>query len=99
MKYNYEDEYLVSGIDDDELESVENLAISLVAKLDIKDELYVEKLVKAQVYLSLALTQLDNERMEAKYKAYKNEYNHYIALAKSNTSIKGSVSSISIARG
>ena len=99
MKYNYEDEYIISSINDDELQSTEALAIDVVAKLNITDELYIEKLVKAQVYISLALTQLDNERMESKYNAYKKEYKHYIALAKSNITVKGGVSSISLARG
>ena len=96
--YTYDDSFIVGSVDSDELDNAENKAIEEVEKLGITDIFYKEKAVVAKVYVELSLSQLENDGMDAKYKAYKDKFKEYVALAKNNSS-SSNISTIKIARG
>jgi len=96
--YTYNDDFLVSSIESDTLDSEENKAIEEVDKLTIEDDFYKEKLVIAKVYIALALLQLENEGMKAKYDSYSKEFKSYFSLAKSKSSASN-ISAMPIMRG
>ncbi len=85
MIYTYEDEFLISSISESELENIEAEKYNFVLnKLNINDNYYLEKLTKSLVYMHLAKMQLESDGMEAKYKIYKGEYEHFLRLATSS---------------
>jgi len=96
--YTYEDSFIVDSIDIATLDDKEAKAIIEVGKLNITDTFYIEKLVVAKVYITLALAQLENEGMEAKYRGYSKEFNNYLSLAKTNSS-PSNLSTMPIRRG
>jgi len=98
MLYEYDDEFLVSSIEEAELEKKENEAVIEIEKLNILDEFYKEKLTKARVYMLLAREQLENEGMRDKYNIYEKEFNRYLSLSKNNNSLSN-ISTIPLARG
>jgi len=82
MIYEYEDKFLVDSVDKTTLEDIEAEKYNFVLnKLNISDNYYLEKLTKSLVYMQLAKMQLESEGMEAKYKIYKGEYEHFLKLA------------------
>jgi len=98
MLYEYDDEFLVSSIEETEIEKKENEAIIEIEKLNISDVFYKEKLTKARVYMLLAREQLENEYMRDKYNIYEKEFNRYLRLSKNNNSLSN-ISTIPLARG
>jgi len=96
--YTYNDSFIIDSVDSVEIDNAEANAILEVEKIGIVDEFYKEKSVVSKVYMTLATLQLDSEGMEQKRKAYERDFNHYITLAKTNSSTTN-VSTIPIARG
>jgi len=96
MIYNYEDNFMISSIDNETLENIESEKYNFVLnKLNIDDNFYLEKLTKNLVYMELAKTQLESEGMKAKYNIYKAEYEHFLKLATS----KSGVFNLKVVRG
>jgi len=82
MIYEYEDKFLVDNVDKETLENIEAEKYNFILnKLNINDNFYLEKLTKSLVYMHLSRVQLESEGMEAKYKIYKSEYDHFLKLA------------------
>jgi hypothetical protein len=96
MLYEYNDEFL--KVEDSELEKKESEAIEEVEKLGVSDEFLKKKLVVAKVYMMLAAEKLENETFLNKYKIYKEEFENYLSLAKTENYDRV-VSSVEIGRG
>lgn len=97
MKYEYDDKFLTSYVDETTLENIEAEKYDFVLnKLNINDDYYLEKLTKSLVYMQLAKMQLESEGMKAKYDVYKAEYEHFLNLAKNSN---GWIFNIQLGRG
>ena len=96
--YTYNDVFIVDKVEEDELNEAETQAIQEVERLNITDELYKEKAIIAKVYITLTIALSDNKDMREKYNIYKNEFEYYINLSKSNSSTSN-LSTISLVRG
>jgi len=79
--YTYDDTFIVDSVSLEELGAAEAKAIEEVQKLNIADPLYVEEMVKARVYATLAMRQLENDGMGDKYAAYNKEFDRLYRLA------------------
>jgi len=97
MLYNYEDNFLIKKVDDVLLQTLEDNAVAEANKLNIADEFYKEKFIKAKVYAKIALLNLEAEGMSEKYEAYKKELSEIYNLAKTNSN--SNISSLSLSRG
>jgi len=97
MKYEYDDEFVTSGIDNIEIEKIENnVFIEINEKLGITDSFYLEKLTIAKVYMELCRRNLEANGMKDKYDIYKNDFDFYF---KSATKTNGGIGNIPLVRG
>ena len=97
MIYEYDDSFMVSGVESEIIENIEAEKYNFVLnKLNIDDNYYLQKLTMTLVYMELARLQLESEGMKAKYEIYKGEYEHFLKLA---TSAGSEVFTIKVARG
>jgi hypothetical protein len=96
--YTYDDDFVVGSVDETELDKAEADAILEVSMLNVVDEYYIEKSVKAKTLATLCLHQLENDGMDFKYKAYIKDFDRYVSLAKTDSSTSN-ISTIPIARG
>jgi len=88
MRYEYDDEFVTSFVDDTAIEKIETKSyIEIFEKYGISDSFYLEKLTKAKVYMELAKMNLEAEGMRDKYEVYKNEFDFYFRLAKNENKI------------
>ena len=74
MVYEYDDSFVVDSIDVTELERYETQAISEVAKLNIADQDFIDRLSKLRTYMIACRSQYESDGMSDKYKVYKDEY-------------------------
>jgi len=96
MRYEYDDSFVVSSMEDI-LEKTENEAyIEITDKLGISDEYYIEKLTKAKVYMLLCRKQLESEGMRDKFDAYKADFDFYLRESKSSI---GGIGGMAVGRG
>jgi len=97
MVYDYEDEFVINSIDPLVLSQGETDSITEVELIGTFDEPHKGNLVKALVYMKMAILQLEAEGMQEKYDAYSNEFKRVLNVAK--TTSPATVSNIPIGRG
>jgi len=97
MRYEYDDEFIISGVDEVEIEKIENNAfIEINEKFGITDSFYLEKLTIAKVYMELCRRNLEANGMKDKYDIYKNDFDFYF---KRTTKTSGGIGNIPLVRG
>ena len=97
MTYEYDDDFVINSINPLVLADKEEEAILEVDGIGTFEEPYRGKLVKALVYMTLAIMQLEAEGMNEKYKAYSNEFKRVLNTAQ--TTSPANVSNIPVGRG
>ena len=97
MIYEYDDNFLRKKVNDEKLQSLEDDGVLECAKLNITDEFYKKRYVKAYVYTQIAKRFIEAEGMSDKLKAYGKEIDSVYELSKSAT--PSGLSILSVARG
>ena len=84
MLYKYEDIFLTSKVDEQELEELENKKYQEALNLGLSG-FYLEEYVKAKVYEEIARRNLEADGMQEKMDAYKQRAEEVYEIAKTKT--------------
>ncbi|NPA63953.1 MAG: hypothetical protein GXO16_03155 [Epsilonproteobacteria bacterium] len=97
MQYRYEDAFLVKKVSEEELGQIELAAIEEAQKLGITDAYYMERYVKARVYVEIAQRHIEADGMKEKLDVYKDEMDRYYRFSQTNS--PSNIATIPVARG
>ena len=78
MSYFYDDEFMTKDFEQEMLQRCEDIALSEVDKLDVKDRHYFDRLVVYNVYIQISIIKYENESMQKKNTLYTKLYNALI---------------------
>jgi len=97
MIYEYTDTYIISSLEEPEIQAAEDKALTDLGKQGVTDPFYLEELCKCLVYIDLATSQLEAENMDKRIAQYREEYKRYSKMQTHDNSDKG-VSTVTIGR-
>ena len=78
MGYFYDDEFMTKDFEQEILQRCEDIALSEVDKLNVKDRHYFDRLVVYNVYIQISIIKYEDESMQKKHKLYTKLYNALI---------------------
>jgi len=84
MQYEYDDDFIVNSLPQEELERYETMAANEVAQFGFENEFYVKNLTICRTYMLAARAQIEADGMDEKYKVYKEEFDRYMKQAVAN---------------